>query len=305
MSVGATAANVEGHITVGHLDKDDFAVQSLLLLGHSNTSESTKSHAEIDVATKRDNDVGRQYPYISTHVYHSAHEIKEDFLGNMRQYCNDFSYGSQTPRSEVMSKEIQKPVPKALQNHIEKITTRRRADKIAISIDGFSSMRDVCPSNHSHINEDLSNALLSSSLVLGSLSKSKKESRKSECLSASTQELPKRKRLILSPTKSNNHVESTPLPLVNQPQVADQPNHIKERKSSAERYRQRNHRRKQFFDSKLVKVVDLLQKYRLMLSAEVSQPVACRYNALIESYPPFSIFHQQRLTASTTQKGTD
>ena len=132
-------------------------------------------------------------------------------------------------------------------------------------------MRDVCPNDHSHINEDLSNALLSSSLVLGSLSKSRKDSRRSECLSTSMQELPKRKRPILSPTKSNNYLESTPLPLVNPSQVLDLPYQIKERKSSAERYRQRNHRRKQFFDSKLVKVVDLLQKYRLMMSAEVSE----------------------------------
>ena len=43
----------------------------------------------------------------------------------------------------------------------------------------------------------------------------------------------------------------------------------KERKNSAERYRQRNHRRKQFFGNKIVKVVELLVKYREMMSLKV------------------------------------
>lgn len=273
MSLDATAANVENHIKIGHLDKDDFAVQSLLLLGHSNSSGNTKSHAKDEVSVEYKIDAGRYFPYITSDECPFINEIKKDFIGNTRHYCTDLNYGNQNLWPEVLSEEMLESVFKSQQNDVEK-STRRRADKIAIStmsIGGFSNMRDVRPSDHSHINEDLSNALLSSSLVLGSLSKSRKDSRRSECLSTSTQELPKRKRPILSPTKSNNYLESTPLPLVNPSQVPDLPNQIKERKSSAERYRQRNHRRKQFFDSKLVKVVDLLQKYRLMMSAEVSQ----------------------------------
>ena len=276
MSLCATSINVEGHMNNGHLDKDDFAVQSLLLLGHPDSLESAKLYAANEMSMKCVNDVDRHIPYIISQEYHSAHKINNEFLGNMRQYCSDLDNGSQTLTHEVISKSVVKPVTNAQQKHIEKITSKRRAEKINItsmSVGGFSNINDVCPSDHSHMNEDLSNALLSSSLVLGSLSKSKKDSRKSECPSTSTQELPKRKRL-LPPTASKNNVESTPLPLVNPPQLLDLSSHIKERKSSSERYRQRNHRRKQFFDSKLVKVVDLLQKYRLLLSAEVSQRVA-------------------------------
>lgn len=263
-------------MTNGHLDKDDFAVQSLLLLGHSDSSESAKVYAANEMSMKCIIDVDRHIPYIISQEYESAHKMNNEFLGNMRQYCSDIDYGSQTLRPEVISRSVVKPVTKAQQKHIEKISAKRRAEKINItsmSIGGFSNMNDVCPSNHSHMNEDLSNALLSSSLVLGSLSKSKKDPRKSECPSTSTQEFPKRKRLLLPSTSSKNNVELTHLPLVNPTQVLDLSNHIKERKSSAERYRQRNHRRKQFFDSKLVKVVDLLQKYRLLLSAEVSHRV--------------------------------
>lgn len=286
MSMCATSMNVEGHMTNGHLDKDDFAVQSLLLLGHSDSSESAKLYAANDMSMKCIIDVDRHIPYIISQEYQSAHKMNNEFLGNMRQYCSDIDYRSQTLRPEVISKSAVKPVTKAQQKHIEKISTKRRAEKMNItsmSMGGFSNMNDVCPSNHSHLNEDLSNALLSSSLVLGSLSKSKKDPRKSECPSTSTQELPKRKRLLLPSTTSKNTVESTHLPLVNPPQVLDLSNHIKERKSSAERYRQRNHRRKQFFDSKLVKVVDLLQKYRLLLSAEVSQRVVYQDITLKES----------------------
>ena len=270
MSLGVFASSVEGDLIGGHLDKDNFAVQSLLLLGYSNSSESTKPRAETEVAMKCGNDFGHHFSYITSQEYHTAHEMKNDFVSDMQQYCTDLNYRSQTPRPEVILKETPEPASKATQNHMEKVDTKHRADKIAISIAGNSNLRDVCPSNHLHITEDFSNALLSSSLVLGSLSKSKKYPRKSECPGTSTHELPKRKRLILSPTKYNNYLESTPLPFVNPAQVLDLSNHIKERKSSAERYRQRNHRRKQFFDSKLVKVVDLLQKYRIMLSAEVS-----------------------------------
>lgn len=310
MSVGATAANVENQMRIGHLDKDDFAVQSLLLLGHSNSSGNTKFHVEDEVALEYKIDAGRYYPYITSEECPFINEIKEDFMGNTRHYCADLNFGNQNLWPEVLSEEMLKSVSRGQQSDIEK-STRRRADKIAIStmsIGGFSNMLDGCPSDHSHINEDLSNALLSSSLVLGSLSKSRKDSRRSECLSTSTQELPKRKRPILSPTKSNNYLESTPLTLVNPPQALDLPNHIKERKSSTERYRQRNHRRKQFFDSKLVKVVDLLQKYRLMMSAKVSQPNGCYYTASsgpLYPNPSFFMFYRQRLKASTTKTGTD
>lgn len=144
-----------------------------------------------------------------------------------------------------------------------------------------------CSNGQSGLNEDLSNALLSSSLVLGSLSKSKKclksemNDQNSNLTSQNLSTL-KRKRGVLLPPSSrvsspselrNNEV--TPSVSSTASRKTEDPNSktpaLKVRKNSAERYRQRNHRRKQILGSKLIRFVELLKRYRAMMAAEVSK----------------------------------
>ena len=162
------------------------------------------------------------------------------------------------------------------------------------------NMEHICATALRGVNQDLSNALLSSSLVLGSLSKSRGD----QYLPTNQSNL-KRKRGILLPPSSRvgsdnisccplsessptNSVEiksyeeshtavtaASTIPTIsvhiNKKQIhsSSKSKENKERKSSAERYRQRNHRRKQFFGNKIVKVVELLVKYREMMSLKV------------------------------------
>lgn len=125
------------------------------------------------------------------------------------------------------------------------------------------------------ITEDLSNALLSTSLVLASVSKSKKWPLLST--NSDVNIPPKRRR---NSSTSLRREAETPViqegdragEIANNSynrEVRDLPAE-KKRKSNADRYRERNSRRKQFFGNKLVRLIDLLRQYKLMISAEVT-----------------------------------
>ena len=124
------------------------------------------------------------------------------------------------------------------------------------------------------ITEDLSNALLSTTLVLASVSKSKKwpllntisdvnipakRRRNSSTSLRCEAETPVKQEGDRGGEISNSSCNR---------EVRDLPAE-KKRKSNADRYRERNSRRKQFFGNKLVRLIDLLRKYKLMISAEV------------------------------------
>ena len=118
------------------------------------------------------------------------------------------------------------------------------------------------------ITDCLSSALISTSLVLASISKVKKRitpGNPSDCTPA------KRNRgdHTISPPRSSR---SAPRKITDPGSTLDSKSDAnkivfgmsqKTQKSSADRYRERNSRRKQFFGSKLERVVELLKLYRL------------------------------------------
>lgn len=136
---------------------------------------------------------------------------------------------------------------------------------------------DKFKSDPMDIKEDLANALMTSSLVLQSVTHSKKRPFVSDSNNA------KHKRGVLLPPSSKvsklepnvdtcNHKSLKSNTIIRSDGVQNQSPAVtpKIRKSSAERYRQRNHRRKQFFGDKLVRVVELLEKYRGLVAEGVS-----------------------------------
>jgi hypothetical protein len=147
---------------------------------------------------------------------------------------------------------------------------------------GKNEMQNYCQddkfkSGSMDIKDDLANALLTSSLVLHSVTHSKKR------LLASDSNNAKHKRGVLLPPSSKasniepnenscSHESLKSNTIIDSDSGRSQSSSPtpKIRKSSAERYRQRNHRRKQFFGDKLVRVVELLEKYRGLISEGVS-----------------------------------
>jgi hypothetical protein len=142
---------------------------------------------------------------------------------------------------------------------------------------------DRFKSDPMNIKEDLANALITSSLVLHSVTHSKKRPLVSDSNNA------KHKRGVLLPPSSKvsklepnvdtcNHKSLKSNTIIRSDGVQNQSPAItpKMRKSSAERYRQRNHRRKQFFGDKLVRVVELLEKYRRLVAEGVSWLIILR-----------------------------
>ena len=125
------------------------------------------------------------------------------------------------------------------------------------------------------ITEDLSNALLSTSLVLASVSKSKKWPLLNT--NSNVKNPLKRRRSPSSLMQCDNKIST----FKDGSQVVNIRNKFsaredkdfpseKKRKSNADRYRERNFRRKQFFGNKLVRLIDLLKKYKVMISAQVN-----------------------------------
>ena len=125
------------------------------------------------------------------------------------------------------------------------------------------------------ITEDLSNALLSTSLVLASVSKSKKWPLLNT--NSNVNSSIKRRRSASSLMQCDNKISTSQdgSRVVNignkfsDREDKDFPSE-KKRKSNADRYRERNFRRKQFFGNKLVRLIDLLKKYKVMISAQVN-----------------------------------
>lgn len=141
----------------------------------------------------------------------------------------------------------------------------------------------ICPVRKSsgsscsdEISDDLSNALISSSLVLASVSKTKKRISPTTCDSSH-----KRRRVIVSsePTletsapilASSLKCSASEKSLSNKVYMnKNMPSSTqKTTKSSSDRYRERNSRRKHFFENKLGKVVELLKQYRLRILLKV------------------------------------
>ena len=237
-------------------DKDEAAVQSLLLLGSNMTAE----HSEIAINSS----------------------------SLQRKVADDY-FLSITSKERIQFELLQtKSLIKRSQKHallsvisppesLADITGQLPIALLAKSfVDGKKS--ENCSSrNHEKVNEDLSNALLSSSLVLNSLSKSRKEFGDRDNRHASSGSNLKRKRGILLPPSSKIPLmkpdkvlcDSTPTADLDMDEMELSPR-SKGRRSSAERYRQRNHRRKQTFGNKLVRVVQLLEQYRQMVNSKVS-----------------------------------
>jgi hypothetical protein len=141
----------------------------------------------------------------------------------------------------------------------------------------------VCPvrkanssSCSDEMSDDLSNALISSSLVLASVSKTKKRISPASCDSSN-----KRRRIVVS---SESPLETSAATLTSSVKCSASEKGVgnkiyvnknmlsstqKTTKSSSDRYRERNSRRKHFFENKLGKVVELLKQYRLRILLKV------------------------------------
>lgn len=133
-----------------------------------------------------------------------------------------------------------------------------------------------CGGCSEEISDDLSNALISSSLVLASVSKTKKRISPTTCDSNL-----KRRRVV---TSSELTLETSAVTLAPSPKSFASEKGLgnkayvnknmlssiqKTSKSSSDRYRERNSRRKHFFENKLGKVVELLKQYRLKILLKV------------------------------------
>lgn len=143
--------------------------------------------------------------------------------------------------------------------------------------------KNICPARKANcsgcsdeISDDLSNALITSSLVLASVSKTKKRISPATCDSNL-----KRRRVV---TSSEFTLETSAVTLASSPKCYASEKGLgnkayvnknmlsstqKTTKSSSDRYRERNSRRKHFFENKLGKVVELLKQYRLRILLKV------------------------------------
>ena len=129
------------------------------------------------------------------------------------------------------------------------------------------------------ITDCLSSALISTSLVLASISKVKKRilpaGNSSDCIPA------KRSRgnhPVTPPRSSRSALRNVADPESSLCLKSDAIKSVlsmslKTQKSSADRYRERNSRRKQFFGRKLERVVELLKQYRLLQLEKVSTTI--------------------------------
>lgn len=237
-------------------DKDEAAVQSLLLLGSNKTVE----RAEIAINS-----------------FSFQRKVADDYFLSItskeRQQLDLLQTKSFTKRSQKHTLMSGISRPESLTDVSGQLPIALLAKSI---VDGRKS-ENLSSRNLEKVNEDLSNALLSSSLVLNSLSKSRKEFGDRENRHAPSGGNLKRKRGILLPPSSkvplmkSDKVHGDSAPTVDQEtDEMELSPRSKGRRSSAERYRQRNHRRKQTFGNKLVRVVQLLEQYRRMINANVS-----------------------------------
>jgi hypothetical protein len=237
-------------------DKDEAAVQSLLLLGSNKTAERSEIAINTSFLQRK-----------VTDDYFLSITSKE------RQQLELLQTKSFIKRSQKQTLLSVISIPESLTDVSGQLPMALLAKSI---VDGKKS-ESSSSRNLEKVNEDLSNALLSSSLVLNSLSKSRKEFGDRDNRHASSGGNLKRKRGILLPPSSKVPLiksekapgDSMPTADLDTDEMELSPR-SKGRRSSAERYRQRNHRRKQTFGNKLVRVVQLLEQYRQMVNVNVS-----------------------------------
>lgn len=128
------------------------------------------------------------------------------------------------------------------------------------------------------IGDDLSNAFISSTLVLASVTKTKKR------LSLTTCDSSHKRRRVVHSTEPTLETSAATLALSLKCSASEKVlgNKVfvsknvlsstqKTPKSSSDRYRERNSRRKHFFENKLGKVVELLKQYRLRILLQVTK----------------------------------
>ena len=252
-----------------HHENANAAVLSLLLLGSSKSLDASEFKDIKSRSWKKGDEI------IVKTSYPGNREISTDCKnGDLKDSMIDF-----TPKQFV------------------DVQALCRGNQLTKGTDCTADVGHICATALRGVNQDLSNALLSSSLVLGSLSKSRGEN----YLSGSQGHAKRRRGILLPPSsrvgrdkilcfpssepspidsKEKKSVEKTSAIAIAASNIEaadtndeERQNHSsskhKERKNSAERYRQRNHRRKQFFGNKIVKVVELLVKYREMMSLKV------------------------------------
>jgi hypothetical protein len=200
------------------------------------------------------------------------------FLGNISTALND---NSVTEVGDIF------PELRSSQCHGDEIDNNERASKHAQLLPQKILKRPaeynkiVCPvrkanSCSDEMSDDLSNALISSSLVLASVSKTKKRISPASCDSSH-----KRRRIVVS---SESPLETSAATLASSVKCSASEKGVgnkiyvnknmlsstqKTTKSSSDRYRERNSRRKHFFENKLGKVVELLKQYRLRILLKV------------------------------------
>ena len=247
----STVANdyFSGTFTQGEHEKHVAAIQSLLFLG----TASAAIDEHVNYAAK-----------LALHQNFSSHEINVGI--------------TKSPLSIEHAEGA-----KFTQKKIDVVSMLRNGSSDGSKIDQISGI--VSGVSHGFDGtDDLSNAVMSASLVLASVSRPKKRLLSNVVCEASKDTSVKRRR---GPTPSSTKADtnqdmassssasssslapksfSTDAPTIIPPHSS---NHLKNLKSSADRYRERNVRRKQFFGNKLMKVVDLLRKYRLLLASEV------------------------------------
>ena len=268
----ANSFDTTNHISSCQHDNANAAVLSLLLLGSSKSLDTSEFDDTKSRSWKRGDEIivktsCRGTRETSTDCKHD--DLKNSTINSIPKHCID---------AEALS----------------------RGNQLIKKTECTPDVGHICATALRGVNQDLSNALLSSSLVLGSLSKSRGE----KYLSGSQGDAKRRRGILLPPSSRVGHdkilcfpsSEPSPIDFTEKkteevtPTIAATASNIKaadtndekkqnhsssrhkeskERKNSAERYRQRNHRRKQFFGNKIVKVVELLVKYREMMSLKV------------------------------------
>jgi hypothetical protein len=214
-------------------DKYVAAIQSLLFLGNISTALNDNSVTEV----------GNIFPELRSSQCH----------------------GDEIDENECTSKHGQLLPQKILKRPAE-------YNKIACPVRKANS--NSCSDEMS---DDLSNALISSSLVLASVSKTKKRISLSSCDSSH-----KRRRMVVS---SESTLETSVATIASSAKCSASEKGLgnkiyvnknmlsstqKATKSSSDRYRERNSRRKHFFENKLGKVVELLKQYRLRILLKVT-----------------------------------